>query len=1217
MTDVAHLRYDIDSSPAQDAANDLDRMAAASKKAEQAALSMSGGSQRAASAMQQMAESVARADRELIDMARYERAAAVAADQAAASTRSLASAANQVSPALAKASRDAKAAASHFDTLFDAVNHNFATQYAAQMGAVVRANDNGAKSSKGLSLAALDLSRQFADVGVTAAMGMNPLMILLQQGPQIADRLALMKMEGIGLSAALRSIAVSAAPVLAVLAPIAAVGGAVFGLAALGARQLNKDNEDLVAGLGLTEKQLKKLKDEGVDTGVTIGDVFKGTFNYIRDSIAPSLAPLSKWFSDLFDRVATGAVDATKAIAGGFAGAFEYIKTVWANLPAVVGDAAISAANAVLRTIDQMVNFAIAKINSLIEKANAAAGAVGLDARLPTLASGSVGEIANPYAGQAAATFQTADAAAQAAAKRAAAGVDSILGGLGKAIIDAAKDRIRKESGDAGKTKKGPATPRDMSDERSAQIDAMLAQAKAEELRAQLDLTEDLRRRAALEKEIGVAQLAAKQAGIDRQLANVAYDVERKRLTKAAGDELAAQLNAVKAVNQRVADLQADKIDRDLQRAMTKQATEIEASALQNQIDLLSGQADIARFASERAVLDQKILDLQHRIERAKIKEVIDTTASGTAAHETAVAQMAIRDEVEAAAREGLRLRILASTTGEAASAIRDVADAVRDHDWGRAFTSLINAVDQAIAAFATAKTAAERMTATGSVFSAAGGAIGGTAGGILGAVGSGFSAAGAAAGMAGSFGALGGAIAGLAGPIGIAVGGLSLLSGIFGKNKAKEEAKNREALARAEAELDRVREVAAQKRDLEIQLMEATGNAAGALAARRQDELRALDASNRALQEAVWAAQDLAEARQKEVDAAQSLVDDAHSRLSEAYEREAGALQDYIDRFQSWSDSLSKFLKGLYSGPAAMLSPEEQYRAARAEFDRVSAAAASGDENAIRDLESVSQAYLDASKDYYASSKEYFRDLERVRSAVSATQNYAAAQVDVGQAQLTALNASVAGILNVNASVLSVRDALAAYQAAVQQLAAAQAAQKAANDNAAPGGGASQAPDWASYISKNTDVANEYLRNMNSAKGRDYLASLGINSVQDFGRWHWETFGKAEGRTPFAAGGIMDRPITLGESGIGAEAGPEGILPLANVNGKMGVHAVGGGDEEEKALLRTLIAKQDAIIAELQADKVQRTAMAEEQAKQSKKMDDTLAQVGRGLRAA
>jgi hypothetical protein len=54
-------------------------------------------------------------------------------------------------------------------------------------------------------------------------------------------------------------------------------------------------------------------------------------------------------------------------------------------------------------------------------------------------------------------------------------------------------------------------------------------------------------------------------------------------------------------------------------------------------------------------------------------------------------------------------------------------------------------------------------------------------------------------------------------------------------------------ALADAEAEAARTAEaIATKRRDLEIQLMEATGDAAGALAARRADELAAIDESLR-----------------------------------------------------------------------------------------------------------------------------------------------------------------------------------------------------------------------------------------------------------------------------------------------------------------------------------------------------------------------------------
>jgi phage-related minor tail protein len=52
----------------------------------------------------------------------------------------------------------------------------------------------------------LNLSRQFQDVGVTLAMGMNPLMVLVQQGPQVYDVLEQAKNRGVGAAAAFKQM---------------------------------------------------------------------------------------------------------------------------------------------------------------------------------------------------------------------------------------------------------------------------------------------------------------------------------------------------------------------------------------------------------------------------------------------------------------------------------------------------------------------------------------------------------------------------------------------------------------------------------------------------------------------------------------------------------------------------------------------------------------------------------------------------------------------------------------------------------------------------------------------------------------------------------------------------------------------------------------------------------------------------------------------------
>ncbi|MFN3352497.1 MAG: phage tail length tape measure family protein, partial [Brevundimonas sp.] len=53
-----------------------------------------------------------------------------------------------------------------------------------QQDAVLRAQQASMRAS---TLEGLNLSRQFTDIGVSLASGMNPLLVFVQQGPQIAD----------------------------------------------------------------------------------------------------------------------------------------------------------------------------------------------------------------------------------------------------------------------------------------------------------------------------------------------------------------------------------------------------------------------------------------------------------------------------------------------------------------------------------------------------------------------------------------------------------------------------------------------------------------------------------------------------------------------------------------------------------------------------------------------------------------------------------------------------------------------------------------------------------------------------------------------------------------------------------------------------------------------------------------------------------------------
>jgi hypothetical protein len=256
-----------------------------------------------------------------------------------------------------------------------------------------------------------------------------------------------------------------------------------------------------------------------------------------------------------------------------------------------------------------------------------------------------------------------------------------------------------------------------------------------------------------------------------------------------------------------------------------------------------------------------------------------------------------------------------------------------------------------------------------------------------------------------------------------------------------------------ARAEAERLAGLAQQQRSLDIELMEATGNAAGALAARRADELAALDASLRATQLAIWAAQDLAaandnaaRAEQERVDAinkayadwvnimeraqadSMRLVEDARGVLTQAYEREASALEGVIDRFGSFGDSLREFLGTLNEGMDGTLS----YGAARGAFNRTLGMARLGNEDALGFLQGASQAFLDAAMNNARDRVSYLRDVALVRAGVTDAIGVADRNKSVAEQQLTALQSQVSGLITINQSVISVADAIARLQAAI-----------------------------------------------------------------------------------------------------------------------------------------------------------------------------------------
>lgn len=174
------------------------------------------------------------------------------------------------------------------------------------------------------------------------------------------------------------------------------------------------------------------------------------------------------------------------------------------------------------------------------------------------------------------------------------------------------------------------------------------------------------------------------------------------------------------------------------------------------------------------------------------------------------------------------------------------------------------------------------------------------------------------------------------------------------------------------------------------------------------------------------WAAEDAA-----------AKVSAARDVLTEAYQREHDALQATKDKFGELSKSLRTFSASL-SDTIAGADLASRYRTTRRAFLTTASLARVGDADAMSRLQADGEAFTAVSRDYVATSLDYLRDVGLVRSAVDEAADTAERQVSIAERQLEALDASVSGLIQVNASVVSVRDAITGLQGALGEARAA-----------------------------------------------------------------------------------------------------------------------------------------------------------------------------------
>lgn len=261
----------------------------------------------------------------------------------------------------------------------------------------------------------MNLGYQINDVGMTLATGMDPLTVLIQQGSQI---LQIYAGQG-GVRAALGDISKMLVGIGKRLWPIAILA-AGFGILT---REINKTTDVSVTFMDTVKAVFQVL-------GRKVMGVIGGPLQWLKEKFGEVLDFIAVWFPKIMNAVIGGTRAAVRIIAAtwdllpdlwydvwntirnttlewiavivnlitqtmlpgflrgidriiqAFVFAFEAIKIIWQQLPALMQDAIAGAVNFVVGGAEKMVNGAISAINKLMEGLQAIVDFVGADKAL-------------------------------------------------------------------------------------------------------------------------------------------------------------------------------------------------------------------------------------------------------------------------------------------------------------------------------------------------------------------------------------------------------------------------------------------------------------------------------------------------------------------------------------------------------------------------------------------------------------------------------------------------------------------------------------------------------------------------------------------------------------------------------------------------------------------------------------------------------------------
>jgi lambda family phage tail tape measure protein len=394
-----------------------------------------------------------------------------------------------------------------------------------------------------------NLAAQFQDIGVSAAMSMNPLQIALQQGTQISAVLGPM-----GAAGALRSLGTA---FLSVISPVSLVTIGLVAATAAGLQMVDWAKTGAAVLVGLADS-LEVIAPYAIGAASALAllyapTIIAGVVQIIallgRVAVAATVAAAAmvaanpglafivgitaavaaaNVFRDELTKIfgidiVAAAKDGVNSLIATFVGAYRGIKATWSALPAALGDIVYLTANATIKGVETMINAVIKLMNDYIGGAynsiSGFASKVGVDiGKFGGIGEVSFGGVANPYAGQAAGLDK-----AVADAIKGAQGQD-YLGDFGAAIANGA-------SAASGKLKELAKSLTDV-DEKSKKKGSKGGKTDAERYE---DIVRGAERR--------IASLKAEQAAVgltEEAAARLRYEQDLLNQAQRAGIELTA-----------------------------------------------------------------------------------------------------------------------------------------------------------------------------------------------------------------------------------------------------------------------------------------------------------------------------------------------------------------------------------------------------------------------------------------------------------------------------------------------------------------------------------------------------------------------------------------------------------------------------------------------------------------------------------------------------